>query len=440
MAAQVKEVLVQKVKKSKYFSLQIDESTDLTNFAQLMTYIRYDTAESIEEEFLFCEALSSRTTSDEIFKKINQFVITNGIKWENCVGVCSDGARAMTGQHSGVITKIIQVAPNAKFTHCSIHREALASKAMPSNLKDVLDQAVKVVNFIKSRALNSRMFTILCNEMGSEHNKLLLHSEVRWLSRGKVLSRLFELRSEVQIFLTNSKFELAYCFLDDLWLSKLSYLADIFDRLNSLNASLQGSNISPFTVKDKINATIKKLELLVKDVKNKKSESFPSLEEFVTEKQMLLPSELTSDIQQHCLQLVVNFKKYFPENYDDKNWIRNPFSTQETFPADFSLQERDQLIELSCDGGIKNEFKQENLSNFWLRRQEEYPLISDKAIKFLLPFSTSYLCETGFSAMLSIKNKYRTKLELEPDLRLKLTKLIPNILKLCSLKQAQPSH
>ena len=180
------------LKKKIYFSLQIDESTDLTNFAQLMTYIRYDTAESIEEEFLFCEALSSRTTSDEIFKKINQFVITNGIKWENCVGVCSDGARAMTGQHSGVITKIIQVAPNAKFTHCSIHREALASKAMPSNLKDVLDQAVKVVNFIKSRALNSRMFTILCNEMGSEHNKLLLHSEVRWLSRGKVLSRLFE--------------------------------------------------------------------------------------------------------------------------------------------------------------------------------------------------------------------------------------------------------
>ena len=121
--------------------------------------------------------------------------------------------------------------------------------------------------------------------------------------------------------------------MDDLWLSRLSYLAAIFDRLNSLNASLQGSNISPFTVKDKINATIKKLELLVKDVKNKKSESFPSLEEFVTEKQMLLPSELTSDIQQHCLQLVVNFKKYFPENYDDKNWIRNPFSTQETFPA-----------------------------------------------------------------------------------------------------------
>jgi hypothetical protein len=51
-------------------------------------------------------------------------------------------------------------------------------------LKTVLAEAVKVVNFIKSRATNSRLFLILCNEMGSEHDKLLLHTEVRWLLRG----------------------------------------------------------------------------------------------------------------------------------------------------------------------------------------------------------------------------------------------------------------
>jgi hypothetical protein len=47
-------------------------------------------------------------------------------------------------------------------------------------LKTVLTEAVKVVNFIKSRATNSRLFSILCNEMGSEHDRLL-HTEVRWL-------------------------------------------------------------------------------------------------------------------------------------------------------------------------------------------------------------------------------------------------------------------
>jgi hypothetical protein len=81
-------------------------------------------------------------------------------------------------------------------------------------LKIVLTEAIKVANFIKSRATNSRLFSILCNEMGSEHDKLLLHTEVRWLSWGNVLSRLFELHSEVQIFLSDTTSDLSNHFTD----------------------------------------------------------------------------------------------------------------------------------------------------------------------------------------------------------------------------------
>ena len=88
--------------------------------------------------------------------------------------------------------------------------------------------------------------------------------------------------------------------------------------------------------------------------------------------------------------------------------------------------------DLSCDGGLKNEFKKDILCDFWLKQRAEYGLISDRALKLLIPFSTSYLCEAGFSAMLAIKNKHRTKLELEPDLRLKLTNIKPDILQVCA--------
>ena len=56
------------------------------------------------EDFLFCKPLEGRTTSVEIFKVLNDVIDQNGISWEKCVGVCSDGARAMTGRHGGVVT------------------------------------------------------------------------------------------------------------------------------------------------------------------------------------------------------------------------------------------------------------------------------------------------------------------------------------------------
>lgn len=70
----------------------------------------------------------------------------------------------------------------------------LASKRMSAEFNQVLKTAVKTVNFIKSSALNSRLFAILCDEMGSTHKTLLLHAEVRWLSRGRILKRLSELK------------------------------------------------------------------------------------------------------------------------------------------------------------------------------------------------------------------------------------------------------
>ena len=41
------------------------------------------------------------------------------------------------------------------------------------------------------------------------------------------------------------------------------------------------------------------------------------------------------------------------------------------------MEERDQLIEISCDGSLKNEFEKDSLCNFWLKKRDEYEIISD---------------------------------------------------------------
>jgi hypothetical protein len=65
----------------------------------------------------------------------------------------------------------------------------------------VLSEVIKIVNYVKANALNSRLFAALCDDMGADYKQLLLHADVRWLSRGKVLSTVFELRNELAEFL-----------------------------------------------------------------------------------------------------------------------------------------------------------------------------------------------------------------------------------------------
>ena len=68
---------------------------------------------------------------------------------------------------------------------------------------------------------------MLCEDMGGLHTSLLLHTEVRWLSHGKILTRFFEMKSEVRIFLIDEDFALGNRLCDEGWLTKSAYLADI---------------------------------------------------------------------------------------------------------------------------------------------------------------------------------------------------------------------
>ena len=151
------------------------------------------------------------------------------------------------------------VAPDASCVHCSIHREDLAAKGMPDSLKDVLHTAVKMVNFVKARPLNSRVFSALCNDMGRDHVTLLQHTEVRWLSRGKVFTSFFKLSDKLKVFFTDHNFHLSDLLHDDEFLTRLAYLGDVSSRLNDLNLGLKRLSATIINLRDQIEAMIKKL-------------------------------------------------------------------------------------------------------------------------------------------------------------------------------------
>ena len=144
-------------------------------------------------------------------------------------------------------------------------------------LKSVLDMVVKIVNYIKMRPLKCRLFTKLCAGMETEYSSLIQHTEIRWLSRGKVLSRFYKLREKLlTICLQESLKEFVECLSDDHWCSKLAYLTNIFHELNLLNSGMQGRNENILSSTDKINAFQKKVTIWKKRIAARNLEIFPS--------------------------------------------------------------------------------------------------------------------------------------------------------------------
>ena len=101
---------------------------------------------------------------------------------------------------------------------------------------------------------------------------------------------------------------------------------------------------------------------------------------------------------------------------------------------------QEQLIELKSDSRLKHLFTTSSLSSFWVAMMPEYPQLSDIALKMLLLFASTYLCEAGFSKLTALKTKYRNRAQIEDDLRICLSNIAPRFEDLCSAKQAHVSH
>ena len=111
-------------------------------------------------DILSVAELPTHTASSEISKVLSGFVEGKGLEWKNCVAVCTDGAACFTGRNSGLVPKIKDMADNNLLSaHCYIHRQNLPPlpKKMTPELNEVLSQSVKIINYIKSGALNTRL-------------------------------------------------------------------------------------------------------------------------------------------------------------------------------------------------------------------------------------------------------------------------------------------
>ena len=119
-------------------------------------------------------------------------------------------------------------------------------------------------------------------------------------------------------------------------------------------------------------------------------------------------------------------------------WIANLFVEHKE--TALSHGETLQRTEVSSDKGLESTFNSKSNSKFWIRMKNEYPKLHEIAMRFLLCFSTTYICQTAFSAMAVLKTKQKNRLQLSDWLRLAITSIHPGINELTNRKQQQKSH
>ena len=135
----------------------------------------------------------------------------------------------MTGLKSSFIKRVKEKNSSVISTHCILHREALAARTLPHEMKEALDISTEIVNYIKAGSLGSRLFKVLCQDMESEHVALLFHTNIRWLSKGNMLKRLHESKEEAAVFLdSRKKRNLSEKFQSQSFQQSPAYLVDIF--------------------------------------------------------------------------------------------------------------------------------------------------------------------------------------------------------------------
>ena len=123
---------------------------------------------------------------------------------------------------------------------------------------------------------------------------------------------------------------------------------------------------------------------------------------------MEVDENVLSDMENHLTSLKSKFDSIFPAEKVVPSSVQNPFLVNIN-----ELEEKLQkeILDLKASGAAEMMLATSNLTEFWLSQTEAFRNLSRIALNLLLLFSTTYLCEQGFSMLMHMKTKERNRLK-----------------------------
>lgn len=179
----------------KWYTIMVDETTDLSNIEQMVLCLRYvDDNLDVNEEVIGLHSLES-TSADIIMLTIQDILLRLNLSINNCRGQCYDGASNMSGVRSSVVTRLAVLEPRSLYTHCYGHALNLAvqdaikgTKVMP----DTLSTVYEITKLIKKSPKRDAIFNKLKDELSEGSPGIRILCPTRWTVRSESLKSISE--------------------------------------------------------------------------------------------------------------------------------------------------------------------------------------------------------------------------------------------------------
>ncbi|XP_063800778.1 general transcription factor II-I repeat domain-containing protein 2B-like isoform X2 [Pseudophryne corroboree] len=428
------------VKNCTYFSIAVDENTDITGTNQLIICIRtVDEDFNISEELLHLTPLQGAGKDEDIYEEVKTALGEYG-GFDRCISIITDSASSSVLKNAGLTGLLRRDGIGCLIFHCIVHEEGLVGTLL--KMSDVMDVVIKITNLIRDKkcGVTRRRFKALLGELEAASCELPQNRNVRWLSKGNYLYTFFRLRREIYLFLAEIKSDpaLEKRLSDTDFLCSLAFLTDITQSLNLLNTNLQEKEQNVSQLYKHISAFRNKLMLLKLNLLRNELLNFECCSELFHE---FKESGTILDFNRFIPKietLIENFNRRYHE-FNDLNpslkLFNNPL-TIDIVSADTHYQM--ELCELQADLFLTSR-AETAIPFFKLLPRDRYPNLKDLGMKIACMFGSTYICEKAFSDLNHIKSKYRNNISnrtLLQALRLSTTSLKVDIDELLS----QPSH
>ncbi|XP_045101477.1 zinc finger BED domain-containing protein 5-like [Portunus trituberculatus] len=164
---------------------------------------------------------------------------------------------------------------------------------------------------------------------------------------------------------------------------------------------------------EKIVSFKKKLALWREKLAKGNIAAFPELSAMLEDSSDIFLPDIRNIVEDHLRNLQEEIDRYI--DLKKHSWIRNAFTVNVTEVGE-DIPGFQKLTDLQGNQVQKQCFENLQCSKFWTQFKDN-PILTREAEKVLLPFPTTYLCEQGFSSLVTIKTKARNRLDLQHDLR-----------------------